>query len=67
VLHRRWLVGLLFVVAIGPAFAQDAKPVNLSWKFEKDKTFYQKMTTDTTQQMKVMGNDVNQTQKQTFI
>jgi len=67
VLHRRWLVGLLFVVAIGPAYAQDAKPVNLSWKFEKDKTFYQKMTTDTTQQMKVMGNDVNQTQKQTFI
>jgi hypothetical protein len=38
----------------------------LAWKFEKDKTFYQKMTTETKQTMKVMNNDVNQTQKQTF-
>jgi hypothetical protein len=38
----------------------------LVWKFEKDKTFYQKMTTETKQTMKVMGNTVTQTQKQTF-
>jgi len=38
----------------------------LKWKFEKGKTFYQKMTTVTKQTMKVMNNDVNQTQDQTF-
>ena len=40
---------------------------NLAWKFEKDKTFYQKMTTVTKQTMKVLNNDVSQTQNQTFI
>jgi len=40
--------------------------VTLKWKFEKDKVFFQKMTTKTVQTMKVMGNDVNQTQNQTF-
>src|SRR5687768_15860630 len=40
--------------------------VALKWKFEKDKVFYQKLTTDTKQTMKVMNNDVNQTQKQIF-
>src|SRR5438105_2462164 len=65
--HRRWLVASLFLALIVPAFAQEGKPVNLSWKFEKDKTFYQEMTTETKQTMKVMGTDVNQTQKQTFI
>jgi hypothetical protein len=39
---------------------------NLVWKFEKDKPFYQKMTTTTKQDMTVMGNKVNQTQTQTF-
>jgi hypothetical protein len=38
----------------------------LKWKFDKDKVFYQKMTTETKQTMKVMNNDVAQTQKQTF-
>jgi hypothetical protein len=41
-------------------------PVTLKWKFEKDKPFYQKMTTVTNQTMKVMNNDVNQKQTQTF-
>jgi hypothetical protein len=40
--------------------------VTLKWKFEAKKPFYQKMTTETKQTMKVMNNDVNQTQKQTF-
>jgi hypothetical protein len=38
----------------------------LKWKFEAKKPFYQKMTTTTEQTMKVMNNDVKQTQKQTF-
>jgi hypothetical protein len=40
--------------------------VTLAWKFEKGKTFYQTMTTNTTQTMKVMNNDVTQKQSQTF-
>ncbi len=40
--------------------------VTLEWKFEKNKTFYQTMTTSTEQTMKVMNNDVTQKQKQTF-
>ncbi|MFO0845372.1 MAG: DUF6263 family protein [Gemmataceae bacterium] len=40
--------------------------VTLKWKFDKDKTFFQKMVTKTVQTMKVMNNDVNQTQNQTF-
>jgi hypothetical protein len=38
----------------------------LVWKFAKDTPFYQKMTTETKQTMKVMNNDVQQTQKQVF-
>jgi len=48
---------------------EKAKPgdkVTLKWKFDKDKSFYQTMTTITVQNMKVMTNDVNQTQNQTF-
>jgi hypothetical protein len=50
--------------------AKDEKPsgdkVTLQWKFEPKKSFYQKMVTKTVQMMKVMNNDVNQTQNQTF-
>jgi len=46
--------------------ASSTEKALLKWKFEKDKTFYQKMFTETKQVMKVMNNDVNQTQKQTF-
>lgn len=46
------------------AFGQDK--VKLQWKFEKGKTFYQEMTTTTSQTMKVMGQDVSQKQNQTF-
>lgn len=38
----------------------------LKWKFVKGTAFYQKMVTKTDQKMKVMNNDVNQTQNQTF-
>jgi hypothetical protein len=50
--------------ATPPAASGDK--ANLVWKFEKDKPFYQKMTTETKQTMKVLNNDVAQTQKQTF-
>jgi hypothetical protein len=43
-----------------------AEKVFLKWKFEANKPFYQKMVTKTVQSMKVMNNDVNQTQDQTF-
>src|SRR5947209_19089362 len=39
----------------------------LAWKLEKDKTFYQKMTTKTDQTMKVMNQEVKQNQTQTFV
>ena len=50
-----------------PTPAATAEKATLIWKFEKDKTFYQKMTTETKQTMKVLSNDVSQTQKQTFV
>lgn len=50
--------------AVTPSAGGDK--ANLAWKFEKGKTFYQEMTTTTTQNMKVMGQDVTQKQSQTF-
>jgi hypothetical protein len=69
VLQRRWPLALLCLVGLAllPARAADDKPVTLKWKLEKDKTFYQEMTTTTKQTMKVMNSDVNQNQTQTFI
>jgi hypothetical protein len=80
---RRLLAGLVIVFAgVGlsaPAVAQKKedkkkketppakKGVTLQWKFEKDKEFYQEMTTKTDQTMTVMNNKVTQTQKQTFV
>jgi hypothetical protein len=65
VLSRRYFVAVLALVAMAlPASAQDK--ANLTWKFEKEKPFYQELTTETKQEMKVMGMDVTQTQKQTF-
>src|SRR4051812_48138312 len=40
----------------------DKDAVPLKWKFEKGKKFYQEMTTETTQAMKIMQMDVNQKQ-----
>ena len=60
----RWLALLFVAGLVVPAFAQDA--VDLNWKFEKDKTFYQEMTTDVTQKMTVMGQEITQKQQQTF-
>jgi hypothetical protein len=46
--------------------SKDSAKSKLEWKFEKDKPFYQTMTTTTDQTMKVMNNDVTQKQSQTF-
>jgi hypothetical protein len=55
------------VLADPPAPAPEASmKAAIAWKFEKDKTFYQTMTTTTKQTMKVLNNDVTQTQTQTF-
>lgn len=61
----RWIVALVFLALVVPAFAED-KPVTLKWKFEPDKTFYQEMKTETKQTMKVSGSDVVQMQDMTF-
>jgi len=40
--------------------------VTLAWKLKKGEPFYQEMTTDTTQNMTVMGQKITQAQKVTF-
>ena len=64
-LRRRWLVVVpaLALLAV-PAWGQS--PVELKWKFEKGKPFYQEMTTETNQTMTIQGNKVENQQKQTF-
>jgi hypothetical protein len=47
-----------------PALGQDT--VDLKLKLEKGKTVYQEVTTETKQDMSVMGMKISQTQKQTF-
>src|ERR1700730_8174203 len=69
VLYRRSLFALLAMLGFVVA-SSGADPVpgatTLKWKFEKDKTFYQEMSTDTTQTIKISGTDVKNVQKQTF-
>jgi len=68
----RWSTGLFMLAGAAllaslPALAQDE--AKWEWKaFNKGgKTFYQELKTDTTQVMKVMGQEVKQNQDQTFI
>src|SRR5262249_47485534 len=67
-LQRRLLTACLALAfAAVPAFTQGTQEkAKLVWKFEKDKPFYQKLTTNTTQSLKVLNNDVVQKQNQTF-
>src|SRR5262249_34771341 len=62
--RRRFLPLLVLAVFALPAWAQDK--TELKWKFEKGKPIYQELTTETNQEMKVMGMEVKQKQKQTF-
>jgi hypothetical protein len=48
------------------AAAAPAGKASLKWKLEKGKPFYQKMTTSTDQNMKILNSEPKQTQKQTF-
>jgi Family of unknown function (DUF6263) len=68
----RWSFALFMLAGAAllaslPALAQDE--AKWEWKaFAKDaKPFYQELKTDTTQIMKVMGQEVKQNQEQTFI
>jgi hypothetical protein len=64
------VVTCLFALAANlPVQAQDDKDKETwVWKAfdKKDNKFYQELTTETTQNMKVMGQEVKQEQKQTF-
>src|SRR5260370_28106303 len=53
----------------GPAYAcapKSDETVWIRWKFEVGKPFYEEMTTETEQEMKVMGQNISQNQKVTF-
>jgi RNA polymerase sigma factor (sigma-70 family) len=56
----------LAAAARRPADQRRGPAVALRWKFEEGRPFYQEVTTETLQTMKVMNNDVRQAQKQTF-
>lgn len=68
-IHRLIACSLVAVASLLP-FANGAAPapdgVLLKWKFEKDKPFYQEMTTETNQTMMIQNNKVENQQKQTF-
>jgi RNA polymerase sigma factor (sigma-70 family) len=49
-----------------PSAKEGDEGLVIKWKFEKEKPFYQEMTTETIQTIKVMDRDVKQTQTQTF-
>jgi len=63
-LRRLSLVLLVLAFVAVPSYGQEKAA--LEWKFEKDKTFYQTMTTKTSQVMKVMTAEVKQVQDQKF-
>lgn len=58
--------GFLFKANRGCQCRPGCQLVDFQWKFEKGKTFYQEMTFEAKQNMKVTGMDVVQTQNQTF-
>ena len=64
--NGHWLAIVQKMELTKESSTQGQKAVDLKWKFEKGKTFYQELTADTTQDMKVMGKEVKQKQKQTF-
>jgi hypothetical protein len=52
----------MFATTMG--LAQDS--TDISWKFEKDKLFFQELKTSTSQVMQVMGQEIAQNQEQMF-
>jgi hypothetical protein len=57
---------LLLTLASVSAPAPEAKAL-YKWQFEKGKTFYQEVTTESRQTMTIMGNNVAQTNRQVFV
>ena len=65
--QRRSLFSLVSAALVAlPAWGQESSKLEWDWAKYKGKTFYQTMTTKTTQNMKVQGTSVDQEQKQTF-
>src|SRR5229473_3334876 len=53
-------------VCIPAPLQEPDRGVTLAWKLKKGEPFYQEMTTDVTQKMTVMGQNITQKQKVTF-
>jgi hypothetical protein len=64
-LAQNLLVLAALTATAAPLPNQDAP--GLRWKFEKGRTFYEQMTTRTDQTMTLMGTEVKQVHKQTFV
>src|SRR5438105_4541287 len=62
----RILWSAVFTVLTLAAAASAQAPVELRWKFEKDKPIYEETTTLTKSTMKLMGTDLTQSMKLTF-
>jgi hypothetical protein len=66
VVTPRLLIVAVCVLGLSTSAVPAQDKTAIAVKFEKGKTFYQEVTTKTTQSMKVMNTDVTQTQEQTF-
>jgi hypothetical protein len=64
-LRRSWIAPLFLVGLALPALADD-KPA-LKWKLDKDREFFQDMSSNTEQEMTVAGSKITNKQKQNFI
>ncbi len=62
----KFITAALLVVLAAPVAAQE-NGVELAWKFEKGKTFYQTLKTKTSQTMNIMSQPVKQDQEQEFV
>jgi hypothetical protein len=66
-LQRFKLIAVVALVSLASPMLANAQDVELAWKFEKGKTFYQTMKTKTSQTMNIMSQPVKQDQEQEFL
>jgi hypothetical protein len=67
-LQRFKFLGVVLAAVLAvPVLAQEAPEVELTWKFDKGKTFFQTLKTKTSQTMNIMGQPVRQDQEQEFV
>jgi len=70
VLKRHWVIAISFIGLVGIPSLRAAAPASeenpFKWKLEKDKTFYQEVSSETTQNLKILASDVKNVHKQTF-